>query len=117
MTGRGMSFFDRFRRFFGGGSPAARGPAPDAAGSGEGPAMTTCEEALRLVHDFLDGELEGATAEEVRHHFEVCQRCYPHLHLETAFREAIRRASAGPGAPAELKKRVSLLLAEARADD
>lgn len=114
MTGKGMSIFDKFRRLFGA-KPSAG--AVDAGGMAAGDGMVSCEDALRLVHDFLDGELEGASSEEVRQHFEVCQRCYPHLHLETAFRQAIQRAAAGPGAPEELKNRVASLLAEARADD
>ena len=114
MTGKSMSIFDKFRRLFGA-EPSVG--AVDAGGMAAGDGMISCEDALRLVHEFLDGELEGASADEVRQHFEVCQRCYPHLHLETVFREAIQRASLRPDAPAELKDRVSSLLAESPADD
>lgn len=73
----------------------------------------SCEEALRLVHDFLDGELDGVTPAEVKAHFDVCQRCYPHLRFERAFREAMRRACAREAAPAQLRDRLEKMLAEA----
>ena len=68
--------------------------------------MTTCHEALRLVHEFLDGELDGVSRAEVDAHFEMCRRCYPHLRLERRFREALLRACAGETAPPELRARV-----------
>ena len=73
----------------------------------------SCEEALRLVHEFLDGELEGVSPDVVKAHFEVCQGCYPHLRLERAFREAMRRACARQTAPRELREKVERLLDEA----
>lgn len=94
-----MSIIDKIRMLFGGG-----GMAPD---------MIPCEEALRLVHDFLDGELEGVPRDQVKAHFDVCQRCYPHLQLESAFREAVHRAGSTESAPSELKAKVAALIAEA----
>jgi len=43
----------------------------------------------------------------------LCRR--PHLHLETTFRAAVRRAAAGEKAPPELKAKLIKLLAEAEA--
>jgi anti-sigma factor (TIGR02949 family) len=80
---------------------------------GCGARSISCEEALRLVHEFLDGELEGVSPAEVKAHFEVCQGCYPHLRLERAFREAMKRACARQTAPPELRQKVERLLAEA----
>lgn len=108
-----MSIFNRIRAFFGGtahdGGPGGHGDS--AAG------MITCEEALRLVHEFIDGELEDVSAEEVKRHFDMCQRCYPHLHLESTFREALRRAAKGEGAPPDLKDRLTAMIAEERASE
>lgn len=84
-----------------------------SAGGGCGPGSITCEDALRVVHDFLDGELEGVTPTEVKAHFEVCQACYPHLRFEQAFREAMRRACARETAPPALRDKLERLLAEA----
>ncbi|KPJ83710.1 MAG: hypothetical protein AMS19_03340 [Gemmatimonas sp. SG8_23] len=111
-----MSIVDRLKRFFGGGSGTG-GTAANGAASGDGGGdMISCEDALRLVHEFIDGELEGVSEAQVRAHFEVCKRCYPHLRLETAFREAVRRAAAGEAAPTDLRSKVTTLLAEADAE-
>lgn len=107
-----MSIFERLRDFFGG--------APnkdDSHGEGSPDGMISCEEALRLVHEFIDGELEAVSAEEVQRHFDVCQRCYPHLHLESTFREALRRAAGAPAAPAGLRDRLTSMIAEERAGE
>ena len=77
-----MSLFDRLKGLFGKASPN---------GDAE---MISCRDALVRVHEYLDGELDDMSEAQVKAHFDVCQRCYPHLQLEGAFREAIRRAAA-----------------------
>lgn len=106
-----MSIFDSIKNFFGG--SAANG---DGHGAMDEADMIPCEEALRLVHDYLDGELDGVPAMKVKRHFDACGRCYPHLRLETAYREAVRRAASGQEAPPGLKSRIAKLLAEDQAE-
>ena len=77
--------------------------------------MIPCEEALSVVHDFLDGELKGGSHEQVKAHFDACQRCYPHLRLEEQYRQAVRRAGSEQKASARLKVKPMELLAEADA--
>lgn len=104
-----MSFFDGLKRLFG-----------DASSNGEGGPemdMISCEEALSLIHEFMDGELEDVSNQQVQAHFDVCQRCYPHLHLEEAFRESVQKAARGEKASPELKSRLMDLLAEAAAEE
>jgi anti-sigma factor (TIGR02949 family) len=111
-----MSIIDKLKSLFGpsgsNGLVALNGDMSEGGGE-----MISCEEALRLVHGFLDGELDSVPAGRVKAHFDVCQRCYPHLHLETAFRDAVRRAAGGGTAPSELKSKVAALIAEAEAED
>jgi anti-sigma factor (TIGR02949 family) len=102
-----MTLFDSFKRLFFSG----RGNGAERVA---GPGAITCEDALRLVHEFLDGELEGVSRAEVEAHFEVCKRCYPHLRLERRFRDALRRACARETAPPELRTRILALVAEGR---
>jgi predicted anti-sigma-YlaC factor YlaD len=44
-----------------------------------------CESALELLFDFLDGELEDTTQEEVAQHLAVCQNCYPYFNFQRLF--------------------------------
>lgn len=73
-------------------------------------AIISCEEALSVVYEYLDGELSGLSHERVKAHFDVCARCYPTLRLEEAFRAAVRRAARGEKAPPELRQQVLDLL-------
>ena len=101
--------FNRLKRLFGGDSPNGA--------NGQEMEMISCEDALHLIHEFIDGELEDVSSEQVKAHFDVCARCYPHLQLEESFRAAVRKAGAGEQAPPELKSRLMDLLAEAAAEE
>jgi len=104
-----MSFFGWFKQRIRGGHSGSGAP------SGSEP--ISCEEALRVVQEFLDGELKEVPQEKVRAHFEACGRCYPHLRLEQAFRDAVRRGCGSAAAPTELRERLGELLREAGRDD
>lgn len=75
--------------------------------------MISCEEALALINEFIDGELEDVPYARVKAHYDVCRHCYPHLRLEESFRQAVRRAASRPHAPDDLRNRVQELLSEA----
>jgi anti-sigma factor (TIGR02949 family) len=77
----------------------------------------TCEDALRRVHEFLDGELDDVSPDQVRGHFDICQRCYPHLRFEESFRKAVQRAAGRETAPAELRERLLRMIAEPPAQE
>lgn len=104
-----MSFYNRLKRFFGGESSNGM--------NGQEMEMISCDDALKLIHEFIDGELEDVSSEQVKAHFDVCGRCYPHLQLEESFRVAVRRAAAGESASPELKSRLMDLLAEAATEE
>ncbi len=69
-----------------------------------------CKEALTRIYEYLDGELDGVSHEQVEEHFRVCTRCYPHLRLEERFLARVREALARSSAPADLERRVLDLL-------
>jgi anti-sigma factor (TIGR02949 family) len=77
----------------------------------------TCEDALRRVQEFLDGELDDVSPDQVRGHFDICQRCYPHLRFEESFRKAVQRAAGRETAPAELRERLLRMIAEPPAQE
>ena len=89
-----------------------KGVVPGGAGHA-GHEKISCADALRLVSEFIDGELENVPPDVVEAHFDACKGCYPHLRLEQAFRAAMRRCCRGEKAPAELRERLAQLIAEA----
>jgi mycothiol system anti-sigma-R factor len=101
-----MSFLDKIRSLF---------VATPAGGGGSAVPAISCEKALSVVHDFLDGELEGVSHAQVKAHFDVCKRCYPHFRPEGRYRQVIRRSGPKEQAPAGLKVKLMELLAEADA--
>ena len=105
-----MSMLKRLKALFGGGSSNG-----DCAATGSD--MITCEEALRVVQEFLDGELESGMEGQVKAHFDRCVTCYPHLDFENAYREAVGRAVRGEKAPPALRAKVAALIAEEGADE
>lgn len=103
--------FDRLKRWLGGGSPGDNGTSHDEGHGGDSGDMITCHEALERIYEYMDGELEGVTAEQVEAHFRVCARCFPHLKLERTFRARVQEAMTRPGIPSDLRSRVLETLA------
>jgi len=85
--------------------------------TGDDTKKISCKEALRLVNEFIDGELDGVSSAEVKTHFERCKRCYPHLELENHFREALKRACTRDKASPTLRERVRGICSGGRSDD
>lgn len=101
-----MSFLKRFRHLFG------TDPA-DHGGTANTPKMISCEEALAVIYEFIDGELDDVASEQVMAHFDMCAHCYPQLQLEKSFLTAVQKAASGEKAPPELKTKLLGLLEEA----
>lgn len=74
----------------------------------------SCEQSLRLLHEYLDGELDHLSASQVEAHFKVCKRCWPHLNLEERFRDRLRRASERDRCPDEVRAQVLAAIDEAQ---
>lgn len=47
---------------------------------------TRCEEAIRLLAAYLDGELEEGEQAAVRHHLETCRHCFSRAEFEKKLR-------------------------------
>lgn len=80
--------------------------------TGGGPEMISCDEALEYLFEYLDGELEDPTEEQVARHFDICRRCFPRLNFEKAFRDALRQVRRGERAPERVKQQVHQLLSQ-----
>lgn len=74
-----------------------------------------CKEALERLYEYLDGELEPESADEIRRHVEVCDACYPDVKFTTEFRDALHRAARGqPPCPDSLREKIGRLLQDER---
>jgi mycothiol system anti-sigma-R factor len=100
-----VAFFDSLKRLFG--SIGQNGGTDEAV-----VAMIPCEEASARLFEYLDGELEDVSEEEVRRHLEVCEGCYPRVQFEKHFLKALRRSQDGGRVSESLRDRVLQSLAE-----
>lgn len=99
-----MTFIERLKRLLG--AAEARREEASEPTACTGADAITCMEALEKLYEYLDGELEGVSGEQVSKHLEICKSCFPHLQLEKSFREAVHRVQAGEVCPEEVKQRV-----------
>ena len=117
-----MSFFESLKRFFGSAVQPRRSGDTGSSGNGgsldeTAVAMIPCEEASARLFEYLDGELEDVSEEEVRRHLEVCEACYPRVQFEKHFLEALQRSQNGGRVSESLRERVLQALAEDKATD
>ena len=110
-----MSFLERLKRLVGSGDA----PAPPSTAEGDifdALPPITCMEAVERLQEYLDGELEAVSHEEVTRHFDMCQKCYPHLQLEKRFLEALERSRGEEPCPEHVRAQVLELLAAEAGD-
>ena len=79
-----MTAFYSLKRLFGLAGGNGNGGEPSGA-------MIDCDEAAARLFEYLDGELDDVSEEEVRRHHEVCKACYPRAQFERHFIEALER--------------------------
>ena len=113
---------DSLKRVFGSAGWPGRSDGTDSSGGSGSPgervvAMIPCEEASARLFEYLDGELEDLSEEEVRHHLEICTACYPRAQFERHFLEALQRSQNGGRASGSLRERVLKALAEDEGPD
>ena len=72
-----------------------------------------CEEVMKKLWDYLDGELSPTKMQTIAAHIAMCARCYPQYQFERAFLEAIATAHRGVAAPAGMRERLITSLQEA----
>jgi anti-sigma factor RsiW len=71
--------------------------------------VITCEEALRLLAEHLDGELDGPRRDEVEAHLSRCRSCYSRAEFEQRLKSrlgALRQQAVEPA----FEERVRMLI-------
>jgi anti-sigma factor (TIGR02949 family) len=86
-------------------------------GSASASAMIDCEEAAAKLFEYLDGELDDISEDEVRRHLEVFKGCYPRAQFERHFIEALGQSQNNGYAPEALKGRILEAVAQGGAEE
>lgn len=58
-----------------------------------------CEEALRRLAEYLDGEEDGVARAELQQHLETCRSCYSRAEFERGLRSRLRELGHAPVDP------------------
>jgi mycothiol system anti-sigma-R factor len=76
------------------------------------PHETDCREVLAEVYFYLDLESTDERRDLIRHHLDECSPCLREYGIEQEVKVLVARCCGGDTAPAELKQRLRLKLAE-----
>ncbi len=77
--------------------------------------MPDCNETLREIYEYLDGELTNDEKAKLRRHLEECQPCFEAFDFEAELREVIRKRCT-ESVPESLRDKVRLALLQAESD-
>ncbi|MBK6457671.1 MAG: zf-HC2 domain-containing protein [Gemmatimonadetes bacterium] len=58
--------------------------------------MINCDEVMRQLWDYLDGELTPERMQAIEAHLAMCGRCHPHAEFERAFLRAVAQVRREP---------------------
>jgi anti-sigma factor (TIGR02949 family) len=76
-----------------------------------GNAPIDCEEVLRHLFAYLDGELEDGRQQQIRAHLELCRGCFSRMEFESRLKAHLRDAGRII-VPPEVERRVRSVLDE-----
>jgi mycothiol system anti-sigma-R factor len=65
-----------------------------------------CADVIQRMYEFLDGELSPEVDEQIRHHLQCCQRCFPEFEHERVFLRFLERRAQIEKAPPSLRRRI-----------
>lgn len=72
------------------------------------PRTISCEEAVRMLFQYLDKELERPDRTAMEQHLQSCRSCFSHVEFEQRLRTLVRDNSA-EAAPDDLRARIKKL--------
>jgi anti-sigma factor RsiW len=73
--------------------------------------VITCEEALRLLAEHLDGELDGAHRHEVEKHLSLCRSCFSRAEFERRLKSQLGALRQQPVQPS-FEERIRALIGQ-----
>lgn len=75
-----------------------------------------CVEVLEHVYSYLDGEIDEAAKQEIREHLDECAPCLRQFGIEQEVKALVARCCGGDAAPATLRERLQIKLAQVELD-
>jgi mycothiol system anti-sigma-R factor len=82
----------------------------DAQGPGEPIEITSCDDVLSHVFEFLDHETGDERRAVIAEHLEDCSPCLREFGIEAEFKALVRRRCGGDAPPSGLRDRIKLQL-------
>jgi mycothiol system anti-sigma-R factor len=82
----------------------------DAQGPGEPIEITSCNDVLSHVFEFLDHETGDERRALIAEHLEDCSPCLREFGIEQEFKALVRRRCGGDSPPAGLRERIKVQL-------
>jgi len=76
-----------------------------------GPRSADCEEVLRVIFAYLDGELGGAEHARVEAHLEQCRSCFSRAEFERRLKGRLAETASDP-VSVEFEQRIRTLIGE-----
>ncbi len=86
-------------------------------GSGEPIEITSCDDVLSHVFEFLDHETDDARRAVIAEHLEDCSGCLRQFGIEQEFKALVRRRCGGDAPPAGLRDRIKVQLTTVSVED
>ncbi|MEX2117916.1 MAG: zf-HC2 domain-containing protein [Bacteroidota bacterium] len=71
----------------------------------------SCEQAIKLVFNYIDDELRGKRRGELEHHLETCRHCFDRVEFEKLLKSRLRQLKVG-GNSKNLRSRIDALLGQ-----
>ena len=72
--------------------------------------ISSCDDVLSHVFEFLDRETDDSRREVIAEHLEECSPCLRQFGIEQEFKALVRRRCGGDAPPAGLRERIKLQL-------
>jgi mycothiol system anti-sigma-R factor len=82
------------------------------SGFGFGPGNIDCEDVLKDVYLYLDGEADEQLGERIREHLDACAPCLKQYGLEQDVRRLVLRCCGNEQAPPSLRERIRVRITE-----
>ena len=75
-----------------------------------GEEITSCDDVLSHVFEFLDHETDDARRAQIAEHLEDCSACLREFDIEQEFKALVRRRCGGDKPPSGLRDRIKMQL-------